>query len=95
MKALYTQGMEQINLSLWLVMVGGVLLLLQQVAVRVAAYLQREARLGESRELSRIAAFGLIAYSVSQDLTDPDRWLWIYWLLICFWFYINSRIGKA
>ena len=83
--------MERINLSLWLVIGGVGLLLLRQAAVRIAAYLQREGGLEESRELSRIAAFGLIAYSISQNLHHPDQWLWIYWGLVCYWFYINSR----
>lgn len=87
-------SMEQVDLILWFVVGAGVLILLRQIADRAADYLVREGGVDESRELSRIAAFGLIAYSISQDLHHPDQGLWIYWVLICYWFYINSRAER-
>ncbi len=61
---------------------------------RVAIKLYRENMLGESFEYARISAFGLIVYSVMQDLKKPDEWLLLYWFVICCWFYVNNR-GRA
>ncbi len=75
----------------YLLMALAVVILLKVLLDRAALHLYQQGGTEESREFARIAAFGLILYSVMQDLQHPDHLLGIYWLLICCWFYINNR----
>jgi hypothetical protein len=67
------------------------LVVLKLALDRVAVLLQQQGLTESSTEYARISAFGLIVYSVMQDLRSPDQLLWVYWLLICCWFYVNNR----
>lgn len=61
---------------------------------RIAVWVNRQQLLEESEIWGRLFAFGLIAYSVAQDLRDPDPLLGLYWLLVGCWFYINNRARR-
>lgn len=72
------------------------LLLLGRWLLERCAHMVLQRGWGEvSREFARVVAFGLLLYSMMQDLQSPDRWLGLYWLLVGCWFYMNNRVTSG